>query len=439
MTAEVTQIKTAAESALASAFAANKARLPGGPQTASAREEAFRQFERRGLPHRRIEEWKYTDLRALMREAKPLAPAPDAAAREAARQAGTVVGSVSAHRLVFVDGAFVPEYSSGGELAGVTITPLAELLARNDAFSALSSGPQGTDAGLALNTALMTDGAMISVAAEVAVDRPIHLAFIHTGGATAAYTRSQVLVGAGAQVTLIETHEGQQDTDYQVNTAIGLSIGERAQVNRIKIAGEGNKALHIASLIADVGESAQLRDFVATLGGGVTRNQLFVTCSGRNSNVTLAGANLLRGREHADSTLVLDHAVGGCVSREIFKSVLDDESRGVFQGKIVVRPNAQKTDARMLARALLLSEDAEADSKPELEIFADDVQCGHGATIGALDEALKFYLMSRGIPDKEAEALLIQAFIGEAVETIVHDGIRDALMAATVKWLGGRR
>jgi len=136
---------------------------------------------------------------------------------------------------------------------------------------------------------------------------------------------------------------------------------------------------------------------------------------------------------------VLDHAVGGCVSREIFKSVLDDESRGVFQGKIVVRPNAQKTDARMLARALLLSEDAEADSKPELEIFADDVQCGHGATIGALDEALKFYLMSRGIPDKEAEALLIQAFIGEAVETIVHDGIRDALMAATVKWLGGRR
>jgi Fe-S cluster assembly protein SufD len=188
----------------------------------------------------------------------------------------------------------------------------------------------------------------------------------------------------------------------------------------------------------DVGEAARLNDFTATIGGGVTRNQLFVTCSGKDSRVTLAGANLLRRREHADTTLVLDHVVGGCSSREIYKSVLDDESRGVFQGKIIVRPNAQKTDARMLARALLLSEDAEADSKPELEIFADDVQCGHGATVGALDENLKFYLMARGISGPEAEALLIQAFIGEAVETIAHDGLRDALMFATLKWLGAR-
>ena len=152
----------------------------------------------------------------------------------------------------------------------------------------------------------------------------------------------------------------------------------------------------------------------------------------------LAGASLQRGTQHADTTLVLDHAVGGCTSREVFKAVLDDESRNVFQGKIVVRQNAQKTDARMMTRALLLSDDAEADSKPELEIFADDVQCGHGATAGALDENLKFYLMARGIPEHEAEALLIQSFVGDAIETIAHDGLRDALMFATVRWLGAR-
>ncbi len=170
----------------------------------------------------------------------------------------------------------------------------------------------------------------------------------------------------------------------------------------------------------------------------MTRNQLFVTCNGKNAELMISGANLLRKREHADTTLVLDHAVGGCTSREVFKSVLDNESRGVFQGKIVVRPDAQKTDARMMMRALLLSDDAEADHKPELEIFADDVQCGHGSTAGALDPNLKFYLMARGISEPEAEALLIQAFIGEALDTIAHEGVRDALMFAALRWLGER-
>ena len=142
----------------------------------------------------------------------------------------------------------------------------------------------------------------------------------------------------------------------------------------------------------------------------------------------IRGASLLKGSQHADTTLVVDHKAGGCQSREVFKSVLDDESRGVFQGKIIVRPHAQKTDAKMMTQALLLSEEAEADSKPELEIFADDVQCGHGATAGELDEELKFYLMARGIPEPEAEALLVQAFVGEAIEGIEHAGLRDALM-----------
>src|SRR5262249_39727460 len=159
-------------------------------------------------------------------------------------------------------------------------------------------------------------------------------------------------------------------------------------------------------------------DFSFIIGGAITRNQLFVRCAGENTTVALRGANLLKARQHADTSLVLEHAVPGCTSREVFKSVLDGESQGAFQGKIIVRPGAQKSDARMMTNALLLSESAEADNKPELEIFADDVQCGHGATAGSLDEHLKFYLMARGIPEPEAESLLIQAFVGEAIEAI---------------------
>ncbi|MEX2036330.1 MAG: SufD family Fe-S cluster assembly protein, partial [Xanthobacteraceae bacterium] len=150
------------------------------------------------------------------------------------------------------------------------------------------------------------------------------------------------------------------------------------------------------------------------------------------------GASLLRGKQHVDTTVVADHKAGGCQSREMFAAVLDGESRGVFQGKIIVQPHAQQTDAKMMTRALLLSEEAEADNKPELEIFADDVQCGHGASTGALDQDLKFYLMARGIPEPEAEALLVQAFVGEAIEGIEHAGLRDALMEQVVAWLKAR-
>ena len=219
---------------------------------------------------------------------------------------------------------------------------------------------------------------------------------------------------------------------------LDLFVGDRARVDHVKLGVEGSSALHVATLAATIGADVEFNDFTFTIGGQVTRNQLFVRCAGESATVGLRGANLLKGRQHADTTLVLDHALPGCNSREVFKSVLDDESRGVFQGKIIVRPGAQKSDARMMTNALLLSEAAEADNKPELEIFADDVQCGHGATAGALDENLKFYLMARGIPDGDAESLLIQAFVGEAVEAIKHDGVKEALMEAVVRWLAAR-
>ncbi len=435
MNAEVTPIKTAAETALAEAFVARKALLPGGREVAARREAAFRRFERSGLPHRRIEEWKYTDLRALMRESKPLAEAPDAAAKAHAKSAGSVLAGLRAHRIVVVDGHFVPELSDTA-IDGASVTSLAAAMTEPEDGLLETAND---DVALALNTALAFDGVVIRVKAGAIVSRPIQLVFVHSAGkATAVFTRSRVVVEPDAKVTLVESHEGPDNVDYQVNAALDLVIGRGAKVDHVKVTGEGGAALHVSTLNTTVAQGAELRDFTFTLGGAVVRNQLFVTCQGKNATLSLSGVNLLRHRQHADTTLLLDHAVGGSTSRELYKSVLDDESHGVFQGRIVVRPDAQKTDARMMTRALLLSEDAEADNKPELEIFADDVQCGHGATAGALDENLKFYLMARGIPEKEAEALLIQSFVGEAIETIAHEGVRNDLMFAAVRWLGAR-
>jgi Fe-S cluster assembly protein SufD len=190
--------------------------------------------------------------------------------------------------------------------------------------------------------------------------------------------------------------------------------------------------------MADVGAHARFNTFLYTSGGAVVRNQLFLRFGGEGTVANIRGASLLKGRQHADTTMVVDHAAVGCQSREVFKSVLDDESRGVFQGKIIVQPGAQQTDAKMASHALMLSEEAEADHKPELEIFADDVQCGHGATAGDLDEDLLFYLKARGIPAAEAEALLIQAFVGDAIEGIEHAGLREALIEGVAAWLKTR-
>jgi Fe-S cluster assembly protein SufD len=256
--------------------------------------------------------------------------------------------------------------------------------------------------------------------------------------AAALYPRTIVLVEPGAHVTLIETWDGPAGLDYQVNAAVSLGVGDGAAVTRIKIGRDSAAALHVATVTAAIGAKADYNELTFTTGSAVTRNQLFLRSAGDNAKIRVAGASLLKDRQHVDATLVVDHAARGCESREVFKSVLDGDSRGVFQGKIIVEPHAQKTDGRMMTRALLLSETAEADSKPELEIFADDVQCGHGATAGRLDQSLLFYLMARGIPRKQAEALLIQAFVGEAIDGIAHEGVRELLTGRVAAWLEAR-
>ncbi|HET7848129.1 MAG TPA: Fe-S cluster assembly protein SufD [Pseudolabrys sp.] len=435
MTAELRTIKTPAEQALHEAYADARAKLPGKGALAKLREDAFRRFNATGLPHRRIEEWKYTDLRALMRDAKPLAGAPDAAAKALAREPDKALAGINCRRLVFVDGTFVPELSDLSPEAGIAIGSMAAALANGDVLVAAHVGKtvETDDSAVALNTALMGDGAVIRIAGGTRVERPILLDFISAPQPSSVFQRSLIVVEKGARAFVIENHRASKS---QTNAALELVVGEGAEIDYVKIARE--QSLHIGTLMASVGTQATFNTFHFTLGGTAVRNQSFVRFNGEGTVAGIRGAALLRAKEHADNTLLIDHAAGACESREQFRSVLDGESRGVFQGKIIVRPHAQKTDAKMSSNALLISDDAEADNKPELEIFADDVQCGHGATAGALDEHLKFYLKARGIPEKEAEALLIQAFVGEVIETVSHEALRNAMLDMAAEWLKER-
>ncbi|HZL30183.1 MAG TPA: Fe-S cluster assembly protein SufD [Pseudolabrys sp.] len=427
-------MKTAAEQALSSAYEGARAKLPGKDAVAALRDEAFKRFDAAGLPHRRIEEWKYTDLRALMRDALPLASPPDAAAKARAKDAGRIFASLDTRRLVFADGAFVPELSDLTPEKGITITSMAEALAKGDALVAKHVGKvfETDDAAVALNTALMGDGAVIQIAAEL--KRPIHLIFATGDTPSASFTRSLIVIEKDAKALIAESHDG---GGSQVNSALELVIGDGAQVDYFKAVNA--RGLHVGSLLLTAGAKAAFNTFAFNADASLVRNQAFIRFAGEGTHGAIRGVNLLRGKEHVDTTLLIEHAAGHCDSREQFKSVLDDSGHNVFQGKIVVKPHAQKTDSKMMTRALLLSDDAEADNKPELEIFADDVVCGHGATAGALDPGLKFYLMSRGIDEAQAEALLIQAFIGETVEEIAHEGFRDALMNAALAWLESRK
>ncbi|MGA7805196.1 Fe-S cluster assembly protein SufD [Bradyrhizobium sp.] len=441
MNADLRPVRTKAELALVDTFTAARPNLPGGKAVAQLRTIAFERFAAEGLPHARVEAWKYTDLRRFMREAKPLAGKPEAAAKERARDAGALLAGAGLRRVVIVDGKFAADLSDLADLdKGLSIQPMVDALVSDDLLRAQRLSPtMADDPMLSLNTALAADGVVIEISPGAVLTRPIHLVFVTTGeSAAAVYIKSQVVIGSGARATVVETHEGPNGSDYQVNSALQLIVGDDAEVEHIKVTREGDAALHVGTLVTSVGARANFREFGFSVGGAVVRNQLFVRLAGEGTNAGIYGATLLAGRQHADTTLLVDHLAPNSQSREIFKSVVDDEACAVFQGKIAVRPGAQKTDAKMMARGLLLSDQAEVDCKPELEIFADDVQCGHGSTTGALDDQLKFYLMARGIPAKQAEALLIQAFVGEVVEAIAQDGVREALLNAMTTWLAER-
>jgi Fe-S cluster assembly protein SufD len=426
--------KTETGRAVDNLFTVARDRLPGTGKVIDIRRQAFEAYERTGLPHRRIEEWKYTDLRALMREVRPLAPRPDAAAIGRVRAALKPIAIDGATKLVLVDGVFVAELSDVAS-GGVNVRSLREALEAGESDLLEDSVK---DAMVSLNAALATDGVMVGVADGAVPAHPIQIIHVATASTASAFTRSQVKIGKGARVTLVENFIAAGGKAYQAHDAMLLTLGDDAELTQVRLMADGADAANISSAIFDAGARAKFNLFNLTAGGAVSRYQGFVTLAGEGTELNVNGVNLLNGSQHGDTTLVVDHAVPHCTSRENFRAVIDDRAHSVFQGRIIVRPDAQKTDGKMMTRALLLSDEAEADNKPELEIFADDVTCGHGATSGALDESLLFYLRARGLPEKAAQALLIQAFVGEAIEGIADDDLREAVMATAERWLEAR-
>lgn len=432
--------KTKAEQALTEAFSASASKLPGSAAVSAARAKAIGEFGSLGLPHRRIEEWKYTDLRVQLKDIS--APAVGDATAVSAKDVRTAlgaIGDVDAHTMVFVNGRYRAELSDIKSGKGLDVQPLAAALdtvPEKIADGLMRATGPASDATIALNTAFMTDGAIVRVADGVKLDKPLLIVFVATGSRAQFTTvRNVISVGDGATATVIEAHVvASASAGGQTNTLSEVSTGKGATLTHVKIAAAASAA-HLANWNVSLGAEATYRGFQYTSGQALARNQVHAVYAGEGGKLDLSGAYLVRGNEHVDTTLVVDHAVPHCESRELFKGVLDDRGRGVFQGKIIVRPDAQKTDGKQMAQALMLSPDAEFDSKPELEIYADDVVCGHGTTSTELDEDLLFYCKSRGIPENEARALLIESFIGEALDKVEHEELRSALSSYAMDWL----
>src|SRR5262245_31398116 len=435
--------RTKVEQALSHSFEAVAHQLPGGQAVAAARKAAIGSFAAHGLPHRRIEQWKWTDLRSALKEALP--PAVDERRELSPSQIDAALeelADLDTHRRVFVDGRHVAQLATRAEIGGLGVTPLAEALLRSDGCAGDGLTGQsliGNEAVVALNTAFMTDGAVIRLAKGVRLDKPLLLLFARTTQEGRLVTlRNRIVLEEGVQATVIEAHLAFAGAAAgQTNTLTDVTLGNGARLAHVKLTLAGERSSHLATWLATLGEASAYRAFQLTAHSGLVRNNVFALFTGTGAKLDISGAFLGRELEHIDTTLVVDHAVPGCESRELFKGVLADRAHGVFQGKVIVRPNAQKSDGKQMAQALMLSPEAEFDSKPELEIHADDVVCGHGATAAEIDEGLLFYMRARGIPVAEARALLIESFIGEAIDKVEDERLRAALSQMAKRRLTG--
>ena len=438
--AGITPLRTPAETGLTRLFEATKMKYPTG--VSIAREEAFRYFEAVGLPTRRVEAFKYTDLRAAFRDAASPAEMPSPETARAAVAGAKGFAQVEAVRLTFVNGHLIAEASDLGRIpAGVTVTPLTDALTRGDALlDKLTPVRQAAENPIyQLNTAFLADGALIHVAAGATVEIPIHLRFVGTGAeAFSTATRVLVVLEEGAEATILETHEGPDGVAYQPNDAIDVVIGDNATFRHARLNAEGREAVALSTLSAKLGAKSAIETVNVVVGAVLSRHQVYLNFAGADAKAVVNGAAMLNGRQLADTTFLADHAATGGLSRELFKTVVDGQATGVFQGKIIVQQAAQQTDGKMMSACLILSDEGQMMNKPELEIFADDVACGHGATCGALDDDLLFYLMQRGLPKPEAESLLVQAFLGAAIEAVAHEGVRSALIETVEAWLRAR-
>lgn len=442
----VKQFQTRAEQAYLDLYAGAEQALPGAGNrfVATLRRKAIDAYAAAGLPHRRVEAWKYTDLRSRLTEPYPLVRATGLALSKAdiEKALGSGVASLPAYRLVIVEGELRPDLSdvAGLKAAGIEVISLAQALQKPPRWLEATLGKvnvQDRDAVVALNLALMSGGAALRVGKGITLDKPVHFLHLDSGHEpVSVVTRNVVLIEDGAALDLVESYGSLGGGEVQRNAVTETIVGDKARLNHVKLQLEADAAFHLVTWLVELKTDSRYNAFQFSTGASLSRNQIFAAFVGEGSSLDISGAVLMRGHQHCDTTLVVEHRVPHCTSRELFKAVLDGEARSIFQGKIIVSPGAQKTDGKQMAQALLLSETAEFDSKPELEIFADDVVCGHGSTSGQIDEDLLFYLEARGIPEMQARALLIQAFVGEALEKLEHEGLRDALGGTTAAWLG---
>ena len=372
-----------------------------------------------GLPTRRAEAYKYTDLSPVARAEFGAAPA--ALARPA------LPAPRGRARLVFVDGLL------RADLSTLPPRPLS------DAASVLGTVENSAATPVAaLNAALAEDGMFLDIPAGEQAGL-IELVSIVTeaAGPIAFHPRHVLRLGQGASVTLLETCQGPDGVAYLHNPVFEVVVGEGATCAHTRIQQEGGSAYFLSSVHARIAAGGTYDNFTLNAGAKLARNEIHAALEGPKAACHMNGAQLVGDGHHADSTTFLHHAAPDCASRQTYKTVLAGRSRGVFQGKILVSQAAQRTDGYQMNQALLLSEEAEMDAKPQLEIYADDVKCSHGATVGALDEAQLFYLRSRGIPEKEARAMLVQAFLTEAVDGVADETCRAALDEAVMGWWQG--
>ena len=409
--------RTLPENALVEAFAERVASLPGDPSIMLRRDAAIEAIKA-GLPTRRIESWHYTDFRRLLANVPPHDPVAAAAA-----VAPVVAGSTVLSILNGVSAKAPAAFS------GVAVRRLEEMLL-DGSFAAALEPQGGDDAVGAINAAFAADGYFLDVAAGAAPEAPIEVQNIQAGGQT--HVRLPVRVGAGAKVTLVERQTGSGAA--LVSSISHLDLGEGAEVRWLIVQDQPEGATHLAQFNARLGKDSKLTLFFLNVGGKLVRQEIRVVAAGEGSSFTLRGVNLLAGDSHTDVTMVLDHAVPATVSTEVVRNVVTGRARGVFQGRINVFQPAQKTDAKMACNTLLLSDDAEFSAKPELEIFADDVACGHGATVTEIDRGHLFYLMARGIDEKTARGLLVKAFVAEVIEELDDEALVVPLEAMLDAW-----
>ena len=434
----MSQVVTAAPD-YAGQFAAWSSTVPLPEPLSDMRRDAFQSFEQLGFPTTRLEEWRFTNVAPITEIPFVASEGASSLSRESLDRLH--LPQLGGAELVFVNGRLAPDLSSTTGLPdGVRVAGLAEMLAGQAGAVAGRVGQLAGAAGqafTALNTAFLGDGAVVEVDDGVVVETPIHLLFVTSPDTAPVLSQPRVVVSAGAnsQVCLVESHAGTGEGAYLSNAVSEMWVADHAVVDHYVVAREADAGYHMGQLVATLGRASKFSSHAITLGGAIVRNEARVILGGEGGECTLNGLYLGTGRQLVDNQTTIDHATPHCDSHELYKGILDGQSRAVFNGKIIVRLDAQKTDAKQSNKALLLSEGAQVTTKPQLEIFADDVKCTHGATVGQLDAAALFYLRSRALSEEQARQLLVHAFAADLLGHIKVGAIREQLDALLLERL----